>query len=352
MMAVLRGILFLLKVIGILLLVVLGLLLLVILLALLAPVRYRGKVQKKEEPEDLFLADAKVTWLNPFFRVRILFSEKKLRYTVRILGICLLNSEKPKKEKQKKEKQKKEKTKKKQKSDKGKKERKAGKSSDKPTEETITVSSEESKNTEASEQSVELPKHETQVRDVADGEESLEDSASETKKSFFEKIKALFEKIKTFIEKMRAIPGKIKEKVVRIRSQIELLWKKKEALFGFLQEEVHILAIGKAMNTLKRMLGHILPGKIKGSVEFGTGDPESTGKALAGLGILYAAYGKGFTIVPDFFEKRLVADVTFRGRVRLGTLLIMVLRLITDKQVRAFYKDLKKVIEVLKQKAE
>lgn len=342
MMAVLRGILFLLKVLGILLLVVLGLLLLVILLALLAPVRYRGKVQKKEEPEDSFYADAKVTWLNPFLRVRILFSEKKLRYTVRLFGICLLNSEKPKKEKPKKEKQKKEKVKKQRKSDKGKK---AKKSSDQPMDKAITVASEESKNTEAPEQTVERPKEEMQAQEVADGGGNSEDSAPEEKKSFLEKIKA-------FIEKLKALPGKIKEKVVRIRSQIELLWKKKEALFEFLQEEIHILAIGKAMNTLKKMIGHMLPGKIKGSIEFGTGDPESTGKALAGLGILYAAYGKGFTVVPDFAEKRLVADVAFRGRVRFGTLLVVVLRLIRDKQVKAFYKDWKKVVKVLKQKAE
>lgn len=342
-MAVLRGILFLLKVLGILLLVVLGLLLLVILLALLVPVRYRGKVQKKEEPEDSFYADAKVTWLNPFLRVRILFSEKKLRYTVRLLGICLLNSEKPKKEK--KEKQKKEKVKRQKKSDKGKKEKKDQKSSEQPMEETITVVPEECKNAESPEHSLELPKEEVQVQEVADGEESIEGSAPEEKKSFLEKIKA-------FIEKLKAFPGKIKEKVIRIRSQIELLWKKKEALFEFLQEEIHILAIGKAMNTLKKMIGHMLPGKIKGSIEFGTGDPESTGKALAGLGILYAAYGKGFTVVPDFAEKRLVADVTFRGRVRFGTLLIMVLRLIRDKQIKTFYKDWKKVVKVLKQKAE
>ena len=99
MMIVLRGILLVLKWIGILLLIILGLILLVLLLALLAPVRYKGKGKKQEVPEDTISADGLVSWLNPLIRIRIRFSEKKLRYTVRLLGICLHDSEKPKKEK-------------------------------------------------------------------------------------------------------------------------------------------------------------------------------------------------------------------------------------------------------------
>ena len=103
-MAVLRVILFLLKLLGILVLVILGLLLLVVILALFAPVRYKAKLKKTEEPEPGVFADGLISWLNPFLRVRIMFRENKLRYTVRLLGIPLLNSEKPRKEKKKREK--------------------------------------------------------------------------------------------------------------------------------------------------------------------------------------------------------------------------------------------------------
>ena len=112
MTAVLHALLFLLKWIGILLLVLLGLLLLIVLLVLLAPVRYRGRLDKKEAPEEIFRADGLVSWLNPLLRVRVHFAEKKLHYTVRIFGICLLNSDKPKKEKPVKEKKKNKKSKK------------------------------------------------------------------------------------------------------------------------------------------------------------------------------------------------------------------------------------------------
>ena len=88
MMAVLHGLLFLLKWLGILILVILGLLLFVVLTVLLVPVRYKGRLDKKEAPEEIFRADGLVSWLNPLLRVRVRFAEKKLHYTVRIFGIC------------------------------------------------------------------------------------------------------------------------------------------------------------------------------------------------------------------------------------------------------------------------
>ena len=133
---------------------------------------------------------------------------------------------------------------------------------------------------------------------------------------------------------------------------MQLLWYKKEKVVLFLQDELHLLALGKAWATVKQVLRHCLPGKLKGQVYFGTGDPESTGKALAGLGILYAAYGKGLTVVPDFNEKHLIADLEFKGRIRMGTLLFKVLKLIRDKQVKRFWKNWKKLFNILKQKAE
>ena len=55
---------------------------------------------------------------------------------------------------------------------------------------------------------------------------------------------------------------------------------------------------------------------------------------------------------PDFNEKRVVAELEFKGRIRCGTLLGKGLRLIRDKQVKRFYKNFKKLLTVLKQKAE
>ncbi|MCH5273488.1 MAG: hypothetical protein J1E35_07425 [Lachnospiraceae bacterium] len=341
-MAVLRVILFILKLLGILVLLLLGLVLLVVLLGLLAPIRYKGKLKKQEEPENAFFADALVSWLNPLIRVRIRYREGKRGYTVRLLGICLFDSEKRKKKEPKEKKRK--------------KKRRKGlkhKQEEPVTETTLSAKEDSGQGTESknsAETAKENPKEETK--------EDIETSAAETAEDAQEedgvpkKKEGLFGKLKGFLERLKELPERIKGIIRRICGQVSLLWRKKEAAVAFLEEELHIAALVKAMKALKMLLGHILPGTLKGRVEFGTGNPETTGKALAALGILYAAYGKGITIVPDFYEKRVAVDLTFRGRIRLGTLLVILLRLIRDKQARGFYKDWKQLVSLLKEKAE
>ena len=349
MTAVLHVILLLLKWIGILLLVLLGLLLLIVLSVLLAPVRYRGRIDKKEAPEEIFRADGLVSWLNPLLRVRVRFAEKKLHYTVRIFGICLLNSDKPKKDKSVKDKKKKAKKTKKKKQE---------KETTMPAPE-ISETPEETGTVESATQALpeatggpEVNGEEMLSEAVETAEQEAGDTAGNTDEAKEKKKGSLLTKIKQVIEKIKAIPEKIKQKVAHIVKTVKLLWHKKEKVVLFLQDELHKTAIGKAWDTIKQILRHVLPGKIKGRVEFGTGDPASTGKALGVLGVLYAWYGKGVTVVPDFYEKRVVAELEFKGRIRFGTLLIKGLRLLRDKHVKRFINNFKKLLKVLQQKAE
>jgi len=350
MTAVLKVLLLLLKWLGIVLLVVLGLILLIVLLVLLAPIRYKGKLAKKEVPEEILSADALVSWLNPFLRIRILFREKKLRYTVRIFGVCQMDSEKPKKEK-KKDKPKKAKKKKSEKKQKeSRKKKKAGQNpvAEQPAE-SMQAENPAALTEQLSEASSEVgtnpgPSDET----ITESEANLAPEADGDVK----KKSSLFTKLKAFVGKIKAIQETIKQKVGRFVNTLKLLWYKKEKVVAFFEDELHILALGKSWKAVRQLLGHMLPGKIKGHVEFGTGDPESTGKALGVLGVLYAAYGKGLTIVPDFYEKRVVAELKLKGRIRCGTVLVICLKLIRDKQVKRFYSNWKKLLKLLKQKAE
>ena len=340
MTAVLKVLLFLLKCIGILLLVILGLLLVTVVLVLLAPVRYKGKLDKKEAPEEIFRADGLVSWLNPFVRVRIRYTGKKLHYTVRIFGFCLLNSDKPKKEKKRKKKKE------------SKKRKTANQASEGNLIETdpISIKPEENPNGEGAETGEEVLSAELSTE--AGIPESAEASGGENPAEAKEKKPSVFAKIKQLFEKIKAIPAKIKQKVTKIINTIKLLWYKKEKTIAFFEDELHKEAMGTAWNTVKQVLRHVLPGKIKGHAEFGTGDPASTGKALGVLGALYAWYGKGITVVPDFYEKRVVAELEFKGRIRGGTLLVKGIRLIRDKNVKRFRKNFKRLLSVLKQKAE
>ncbi len=343
MTAVLKVLLLLLKWIGILLLVLLGLILVILLLVLLAPIRYKGRLDKKEAPEEIFRADGLISWLNPFLRVKIRYTEKKLHYTVRIFGICFKNSDKPKKEKKKKKKEKKKHLK---------KIKKANQASEGTLieNEFVSIKLEENPTGGGAETEEEALPAElstevgiSQSTEASDGEDSVE--AKEKKPS-------VFAKIKQFIEKIKSIPEKIKQKITKIINAVKLLWHKKEKTIAFFEDELHRTALGTTWDITKQVLRHILPGKIKGHVEFGTGEPESTGKALGALGVLYAWYGKGVTVVPDFYEKRIVAELEFKGRIRCGTVLVKGLRLMRDKQVKRLIRNFKKLLAILKQKAE
>ncbi len=348
MTAVLKVLLLLLKWIGILLLAILGLVLVTVIFVLLAPVRYKGRLDKKEAPEEIFRADGLISWLNPFLRVKIRYTEKKLHYTVRIFGICFKNSDKPKKEKKRKKKEKKKDSKK---TEKAKQSFGGGSAvidnvcekadSENPAGGNATV---ELPTTAEAESGGDILSEEVPVAE--DAPESTDTSEGKTKKS------SVFAKIKQFIEKIKQIPGKIKQKLTKVINTIKLLWHKKEKTIAFFEDELHRTALGTTWDITKQVLRHILPGKIKGHVEFGTGEPESTGKALGALGVLYAWYGKGITVVPDFYEKRIVAELEFKGRIRCGTVLVKGIRLMRDKQVKRLISNFKKLLAILKQKAE
>jgi len=343
-MIIIDILLWILKWIGILLLLLLGLLLFLVLVVLLAPVRYKGRLRKTEEPEGALFGEGKVTWLNPILRVRVRYEGKKLVYRVRLFGFCIVNSEKPKKEKKKKKSP----------------ETAAEAMEVNVTEPSVTeengASGEPTASTEAS-----LPEQTSQEdvngeeessgeehkdgEELPETEEASDESGEEKKVSFFGKIKGFFGKIKAFFVKIKNLGTNVKK-------QISLLWYKKGQVMSFLKDEIQKRAFGKAWGTVKKVLRHVLPQKVKGRVEFGTGNPESTGKALAGLAIFYGKYGKHVTIVPEFMEKRLVGEITFKGRIRFGTLARLGLSLLRDKNVKGFRKNWKNLLKELKKKAE
>lgn len=334
--------LFLLKWLGILLLILMGLFLFLVLVVLLAPVRYRGRIRKMEEPEEKFLAMGRITWLNPILRIHIRYEGKKLIYRARLFGFSIINSEKPKKEKKKKEKKKSETG-----TEMGAEASEENNAEEAPIPEEISETPEENRTIEDTPVSEETSdsQEESNIEDAPEQEESSEEPEEQEKVSFFMKIKKFFGKIGAFFTKLKNLGSNVKK-------QISLLRYKKEQVMAFLRDEVQKLAFGKAWGTVKKVLRHIAPQKIKGHVEFGTGDPESTGKALGALSIFYAAYGKHVRIVPEFMEKRLVADVSFKGRIRFGTLARLGVSLIRDKNIKGFRKNWKKLLKELMKKAE
>ena len=142
-------------------------------------------------------------------------------------------------------------------------------------------------------------------------------------------------------EKKKFDLEKLQETVLKIKE-------KKDLVMEFLHEETTKKTVAGTFRTIKKVILHILPVSIRGNIIYGSGDPASTGKAFAVLGILYAKYGESLTVLGDFEEKRLEAELQIKGRIRLGVMAWYFISFVLKKETRAFIKRCMQLIKKLK----
>lgn len=118
-----------------------------------------------------------------------------------------------------------------------------------------------------------------------------------------------------------------------------------EKLFDFafwkneLTDEQNKTVVRKLFSELVYLLKHFRFRKIQTDIVFATGDPAATGQVLGVLCVIPLLYRYQFRIVPDFEADTFYIKGTFAvaGKIRLIHLLMTVLRLIFDKEVRLVY---------------
>jgi hypothetical protein len=182
----------------------------------------------------------------------------------------------------------------------------------------------------------------------SDNIKSSEDSSATTnggrqeRISFFKKVQ---ERFRRFRDKLVSTFLKWKAKMGQIFSTVSSLRFKMDLILKFLRDELNKEGIHLTFSSLKKLLKHIMPTKLKSKLTFGTGDPCSTGQALGAMSILYSFYGDRINITPDFERNILEGEHFARGRIRLVTILIIVVKLIFDKR----FKQLKNNFIILKE---
>jgi hypothetical protein len=166
--------------------------------------------------------------------------------------------------------------------------------------------------------------------------------SEEHPKSFFKK---LWERMKGYKERIASIIQEWKAKLIRIFTTISSFRFKLDLILGFLRDEINKEGMHLTFASLKKLLKHILPTRLKSKIIFGTGDPCSTGQALGAMSILYSFYGDKISITPDFEHSIFEGKHLAKGRIRLVTILIIVVKLIYDKR----FKQLKNNFIILKE---
>lgn len=125
----------------------------------------------------------------------------------------------------------------------------------------------------------------------------------------------------------------------KIKSVIE----KKEELQGFIEDSNHRKAFGILKKEAFRLWRVLRPQTLRMWVHFGFEDPYLTGKALAGLSMLYPWYGDLIEIEPDFEEKVLEGNLHMRGRLYMLWLAVIAWNIYFNDCVMNSYRDLKKL---------
>ena len=290
------------KVIGILLAV----LVIVALAILFAAVRYCGKISFDDKK-----AQISIRWLGVVLRVPILITEKDLQWKVRVFGVPILRSDGA----HKKRRSKKSSAPKAQK-------RKAEKAA-----ETVQKTQESSKQEKKAlsvnlEKSPTAPEQEKQIAPKQTTDQREEQSAfrqADEREKKPRGIRQLF----LWLQNVIKIVRKMKKKVHSVQDLVDILRSDAGKAFICIVKE-NVIHLWKQIH----------PRRMRGKVIFGTGDPCSTGELLGVLVLFYAWYGNGVQIIPDFEQKRIEGNVSFRGRIRMITLICIAWRIIKNKDGR------------------
>lgn len=340
-------ILLILKIIAIILLSVLGLLLFLILIVLLVPIRYRVTAGFGEKLD----LEGRAGWLFHILHANVKVTDGKQHIKLHIFGFVIYDSLHSKKDRRKR-------------GGSGRtaqrvKEREAPDSPPRhakiPTEDgkeaqIARIPTEDRKETvmdrgtysEITSRLSEEPGTSEGIHDEDSGPESgREEGRNE---NIFRKI---LRKIKGFYHGIIRFFVRLKEKLKHLFSTLLSVKHKVGLILDFLKDEINKKAFRISYASLIKLLKHILPVKFKAHVTFGTGDPCSTGKALGLFGFLYGFYGEHVSITPDFENKVLEGNLYARGRIRLFTILIIVIKLLLDKKVKQLVKNYKILKEAL-----
>lgn len=316
------------KVIGILLAV----LVIVALAILFAAVRYCGKISFDDKK-----AQISIRWLGVVLRVPILITEKDLQWKVRVFGVPILRSDGA----HKKRRSKKSSAPKAQK-------RKAEKAA-----ETVQKTQESSKQEKKAlsvnlEKSPTAPEQEKQIApkqatDKTEEQNVPKKQSDKTEEQIASKqTTAQREERSAFrqADEREKKPRGIRQLFLWLQNVIKIVRKMKKKVHS-VQDLVDILRsdAGKAFICIVKenvihLWKQIHPRRMRGKVIFGTGDPCSTGELLGVFALFYAWYGNGVQIVPDFEQKRIEGNVSFRGRIRMITLICIAWRIIKNKDGR------------------
>lgn len=297
-----------LAVIGIVLLVLLALLILTVLAVLFVPIRYRASGEKEA---DRIEGVAAVSFLYPFLSFKWQRAGNENRWALRLLGIKLKSSRKADKGKvAEPEKTEKGKVAEPEKTDKGK--------------------AEETAQAAKPEKAAEPVKEEKQPATSSVQNAEAEDAARQAEETGTQETDRVSSE-----KKARFTISGLCDKMEKIRDNVEYY---KERLTA----EENRLFLKRTKERIFAVLKSIKPKVLTARVVCGTGSPDTTGYVCAVYGMLYPVIEDRISFTADFENKVLDGELSVKGKVRVATLVRHGIKILLDKQLKVFLKEMKR----------
>lgn len=286
-----------LAVIGIVLLVLLALLILTVLAVLFVPIRYRASGEKEA---DRIEGVAAVSFLYPFLSFKWQRAGNENRWALRLLGIKLKSS------------------------------RKADKGKVAEPEKTDKGKAEETAQAAKPEKAAEPVKEEKQPATSSVQNAEAEDAARQAEETGTQETdRGSSEK------KARFTISGLCDKMEKIRDNVEYY---KERLTA----EENRLFLKRTKERIFAVLKSIKPKVLTARVVCGTGSPDTTGYVCAVYGMLYPVIEDRISFTADFENKVLDGELSVKGKVRVATLVRHGIKILLDKQLKVFLKEMKR----------
>ena len=173
-------------------------------------------------------------------------------------------------------------------------------------------------------------------------EENKTGKKQKSKKNKKEKSKKTKKKKLSIFAKIEEVKGKAKKKWEAFKETFFSLNNKKDAVLRFINAEGTAEGIFYLLIQSKILLKMMFPKKINGWLRFGTGDVYTEGQYLTYLCFLYPLYAGKFEIIPEWDEEVIEVDASFSGKIRMFAILVIGLKLLFSKKVKALLRNFNK----------
>lgn len=315
-MIILNIFLLILKIIGIALLVILGLILFILCLLLFVPIRYDVLAKYQEQPD----IRVKISYLLKAVRARYVLSGKESSLSVKVLWFTLMGGDKKKKPKRAKRRKKPEDPK-----------RQEDQKRAEMPEPAVPLSgpSKTENEAEASGRAEIAEKTSPDNGQTVVKEQEPPKSSPVQQKPQQEKSGKKKKQKKNRENNKKTGTDAPSGGIMETIKQIAALIKENKEVIAFLFKQ------------LKALLKHILPGSHVINLKLGLEDPAALGEILGAAAVIRSATNLVINITPFFNEKIMEADCHFKGRIRLGKLLFIALKIYFNKDIKRIIRQVK-----------